>query len=187
MLEAIKTLKARRWRHVRHHPGLDSEKPTPSSGQDFIDCADPDAHHISCRRGRKARCGIARARRPACAEATHERKSCSCVPTTRSGDVGGVRAPMRTIPESVRALPRRSKQPIQSQGDACEGKLTETCAAGRDGVACAAESLLLSDSRKPFWSMAKHALRQGQIDGMMGAHSGLHRTNSPRSAARRPE
>jgi radical SAM superfamily enzyme YgiQ (UPF0313 family) len=28
---------------------------------------------------------------------------------------------------------------------------------------------LLSDFRKPFWRMAKHALRQGQIDGMMGA------------------
>ena len=28
---------------------------------------------------------------------------------------------------------------------------------------------LLSDFRKPFWRMAKYALRQGQIDGMMGA------------------
>jgi radical SAM superfamily enzyme YgiQ (UPF0313 family) len=28
---------------------------------------------------------------------------------------------------------------------------------------------LLSDFRKPFWRMARHALKHGQIDGMMGA------------------
>ena len=30
---------------------------------------------------------------------------------------------------------------------------------------------LLSDFRRPFWRMAKHALRHGQIDGLMGAAS----------------
>ena len=28
---------------------------------------------------------------------------------------------------------------------------------------------LLSDFRKPFWRTAKHALRHGQIDGLLGA------------------
>jgi hypothetical protein len=28
---------------------------------------------------------------------------------------------------------------------------------------------LLSDFRKPFWRMARHALKHGQIDGMFGA------------------
>ena len=44
---------------------------------------------------------------------------------------------------------------------------------------------LLSDFRKPFWRMAKHALRQGQIDGMMGAaFMGYHLIQFTREALR---
>ena len=44
---------------------------------------------------------------------------------------------------------------------------------------------LLSDFRKPFWRMAKHALRQGQIDGMMGAaFMGYHLIEFTREALR---
>jgi len=42
-----------------------------------------------------------------------------------------------------------------------------------------------SDFRKPFWRMAKHALRQGQIDGMMGAaFMGYHLIEFTREALR---
>jgi radical SAM superfamily enzyme YgiQ (UPF0313 family) len=44
---------------------------------------------------------------------------------------------------------------------------------------------LLSDFRKPFWRMAKYALRQGQIDGMMGAaFMGYHLIEFTREALR---
>jgi hopanoid C-2 methylase len=44
---------------------------------------------------------------------------------------------------------------------------------------------LLSDFRKSFWRMAKHALRQGQIDGMMGAaFMGYHLIEFTREALR---
>jgi radical SAM superfamily enzyme YgiQ (UPF0313 family) len=44
---------------------------------------------------------------------------------------------------------------------------------------------LLSDFRKPFWRMAKHAIRQGQIDGMMGAaFMGYHLIQFTREALR---
>ena len=44
---------------------------------------------------------------------------------------------------------------------------------------------LLSDFRKPFWRMARHALRQGQIDGMMGAaFMGYHLIEFTREALR---
>src|SRR5437588_3791057 len=45
---------------------------------------------------------------------------------------------------------------------------------------------LLSDFRKPFWRMAKYALRQGQIDGMMGESLlGYHLSHFTREAVRR--
>jgi hopanoid C-2 methylase len=44
---------------------------------------------------------------------------------------------------------------------------------------------LLSDFRKPFWRMAKYALRKGQIDGMMGAaFMGYHLIQFTREALR---
>jgi radical SAM superfamily enzyme YgiQ (UPF0313 family) len=44
---------------------------------------------------------------------------------------------------------------------------------------------VLSDFRKSFWHMAKHALRQGQIDGMMGAaFMGYHLIEFTREALR---
>jgi radical SAM superfamily enzyme YgiQ (UPF0313 family) len=44
---------------------------------------------------------------------------------------------------------------------------------------------LLSDFRKPFWRMAKYALRRGQIDGMMGAaFMGYHLIEFTREALR---
>ena len=44
---------------------------------------------------------------------------------------------------------------------------------------------LKSDFRKPFWRMAKHAIRQGQIDGMMGAaFMGYHLIEFTREALR---
>ena len=44
---------------------------------------------------------------------------------------------------------------------------------------------LLSDFRKPFWRMAKHALKHGQIDGMMGAaFMGYHLIEFTREALR---
>src|SRR5437763_1031478 len=44
---------------------------------------------------------------------------------------------------------------------------------------------LKSDFRKPFWRMAKHAIRQGQIDGMMGAaFMGYHLIQFTREALR---
>ena len=48
---------------------------------------------------------------------------------------------------------------------------------------------ILSDYRRPFWRAARHALRRGQIDAVLG--HGLHRSSSdpvhPRGAARRAE
>jgi hopanoid C-2 methylase len=44
---------------------------------------------------------------------------------------------------------------------------------------------LLSDFRKPFWRMVKHALKHGQIDGMMGAaFMGYHLIQFTREALR---
>ena len=44
---------------------------------------------------------------------------------------------------------------------------------------------LLSDFRKPFWRMAKHALRRGQIDGLLGAaFMGYHLIHFTREALR---
>ena len=44
---------------------------------------------------------------------------------------------------------------------------------------------LKSDFRKSFWRMTKHALRQGQIDGMMGAaFMGYHLIEFTREALR---
>ncbi len=44
---------------------------------------------------------------------------------------------------------------------------------------------LLSDFRKPFWRMTKHALKHGQIDGMMGAaFMGYHLIEFTREALR---
>jgi hypothetical protein len=44
---------------------------------------------------------------------------------------------------------------------------------------------LLSDFRKPFWRMAKYALRRGQIDGMLGAaFMGYHLIHFTREALR---
>jgi radical SAM superfamily enzyme YgiQ (UPF0313 family) len=44
---------------------------------------------------------------------------------------------------------------------------------------------LLSDFRKPFWRMAKHALKHGQIDGLLGAaFQGYHLIQFTREALR---
>jgi radical SAM superfamily enzyme YgiQ (UPF0313 family) len=44
---------------------------------------------------------------------------------------------------------------------------------------------LLSDFRKPFWRMAKHALKHGQIDGLLGAaFMGYHLIQFTREALR---
>jgi len=44
---------------------------------------------------------------------------------------------------------------------------------------------LLSDFRKPFWRTAKHALRHGQIDGLLGAaFMGYHLIHFTREALR---
>ena len=46
-------------------------------------------------------------------------------------------------------------------------------------------SACLSDFRKPFWRTAKHALRHGQIDGMLGAaFMGYHLIQFTREALR---
>ncbi|MEJ0074247.1 MAG: B12-binding domain-containing radical SAM protein [Alphaproteobacteria bacterium] len=45
--------------------------------------------------------------------------------------------------------------------------------------------MILSDFRKPFWRMVKHALKHGQIDGMMGAaFMGYHLIQFTREALR---
>ena len=45
--------------------------------------------------------------------------------------------------------------------------------------------LILSDFRAAFWTMAKHALRHGQIDGMFGAaFMGYHLIQFTREALR---
>jgi hypothetical protein len=44
---------------------------------------------------------------------------------------------------------------------------------------------LLSDFRKPFWRMARHALKHGQIDGLLGAaFMGYHLIQFTREALR---
>ena len=44
---------------------------------------------------------------------------------------------------------------------------------------------LLSDFRRPFWRTAKHALRHGQIDGLLGAaFMGYHLIHFTREALR---
>ena len=44
---------------------------------------------------------------------------------------------------------------------------------------------LLSDFRKPFWRTAKHALKHGQIDGVLGAaFMGYHLIHFTREALR---
>jgi radical SAM superfamily enzyme YgiQ (UPF0313 family) len=68
-----------------------------------------------------------------------------------------------------------------------KGKLTG--ANLRGGAVMAWRTLLhiciLSDFRKPFWRMAKHALKHGQIDGLLGAaFMGYHLIQFTREALR---
>jgi radical SAM superfamily enzyme YgiQ (UPF0313 family) len=68
-----------------------------------------------------------------------------------------------------------------------KGKLTWNNLRGGAVMACRVllHLALLSDFRKPFWRMAKHALRHGQIDGMLGAaFMGYHLIQFTREALR---
>ena len=132
--------------------------------------------------------GPPQARRPARKTRAREQRAVPA-PLRRGGrDVAAMYRLCERPGAAVRALPPPGARDLcEPQGDAREGQADMAESARRRGarVAHVLYLLILSDFRAAFWKTAKHALKQGQIDGMFGvAFMGYHLIAFTREALR---
>ena len=89
----------------------------------------------------------------------------------RGGDVAALHRPCQRSGAAVRALPPSGRCDLCEPHDhagARQAQLDQPCGRAGAGVRVMLHIGVLSDYRKPFWRAARHALRRGQIDAVLG-------------------
>ena len=156
--------------------GLDTDSDDTESAAQGLHrhLAYPDADHQSAAGAAEdAAVGPAQAWRDGCRMIRRSKATCaSCGHTTRWCRCGAAASPMPTIRSgcSRASITRSNSTYVNRMIPPARGKLNWANLSGALVLAfrVVLHIGILSDYRKPFWRAARHALRRGQIDAVLG-------------------